>query len=193
MNQSRPLLQTFKQYAIILGSFVLLLWAIEIIDRLIFGGALDAFGIRPRSVDGLSGILFAPLLHGGFRHVAANSIPFFVLGLLILGTRRLPSFVTISLIIVLVSGLGTWLIGPRFSVHIGASGLVFGYLGFLLSVGYFERSWQSLGLGLVVLLLYGGLIWGILPQGGGISWQTHLFGFIGGVIAANWLSQRLRP
>ena len=175
---------TFKQQIIILGSFVLLLWAIEIIDRFIFGGSLDAFGIRPRTVAGLWGIFTAPLLHGSFQHLAANTLPFLVLGWLILSTRQLQSFIKISLIVVVISGLGTWAIGPRSSVHLGASGLIFGYLGFLLLAGYFERSFRSIALAVAVFFLYGGMIWGVLPLAAGVSWQAHLFGFVGGGLAA---------
>jgi membrane associated rhomboid family serine protease len=85
---------------------------------------------------------------------------------------------------VLIGGLGTWLIGPRNSIHLGASGLVFGYFGFLLLIGYFERSFQAIALAIIVVIFYGGMVWGVLPQGGGISWQSHLFGFIGGGTAA---------
>lgn len=176
-----------KAQAIILGSFILLIWAIEIVDWLIFRGSLDGLGIRPRTLVGLRGILFAPLLHGGFGHVAANTIPFLVLGWLILSTRGLSQFLLISGIVIIVSGLGTWLIGPGRSVHLGASGLIFGYFGFLLLLGYFERSAQAILLAVVVVIFYGGLIWGVLPQGNGISWQGHLFGLAGGGLAAYWI------
>lgn len=183
-NHRQQISGTFKQQFIILGGFILLLWVIELVDWLLFRGSLDALGIRPRTLAGLWGILLAPLLHGSFKHLAANTVPFLVLGWLILSTRRLQNFLTISLVIVLVSGLGTWLIGPRFSVHLGASGLIFGYLGFLLLVGYFERSFRSIALAVVVFFLYGSLIWGILPFAEGVSWQAHLFGLVGGGIAA---------
>ncbi|MCP5095116.1 MAG: rhomboid family intramembrane serine protease [Chloroflexi bacterium] len=173
-----------KSQIIILGGFLLILWALEIIDWLIFRGGLDSFGIRPRTVAGIWGIFFAPLLHGNFQHLATNSVPFLVLGWLILTTRQVKSFLGISLTIVVISGLGTWLIGPRNSVHLGASGLIFGYLAFLLLIGYFERSFRSIALAVVVFFLYGGLIWGVLPLVQGVSWQAHLFGFIGGGIAA---------
>jgi membrane associated rhomboid family serine protease len=176
--------ENLKSQLIILGGFLLLLWLIEIVDWLIFRGSLDGLGIRPRTLSGLGGIFLAPLLHGNFQHLLTNSIPLLVLGWLILSTRQLKSFVFISLIIVVVSGFGTWLIGPRNSVHLGASGLVFGYLGFLLLLGYFERSFRAIALAVVVFFLYGGLIWGVLPLVQGVSWQAHLFGFVGGGLAA---------
>ena len=182
---------TFKSQIIILGGFILALWIIEGVDWLIFGGSLDQFGIRPRSIAGLWGILFAPLLHGNFQHLMANTVPLFVLGWLVLSTRRVQTFLKVTAIIVLISGLGTWLIGPRLSVHLGASGLIFGYLSFLLLVGYFERSFRSIALAVVVFFIYGGLIWGILPLVEGVSWQAHLFGFIGGGIAASQIGEQL--
>lgn len=174
----------------LIGSFILLLWLIEILDQLIFKGALDSFGVRPRTLAGLWGILWAPLLHGSFRHLIANTGPLLILGSIVMLSRRLRDFFTISFIVTLIGGLGTWLIGPRYSIHLGASGLIFGYFGFLLLSAYFERSCRAIAIALVVLLLYSGIIWGVLPQGGGISWQTHLFGFLGGGVAAYVLSQR---
>ena len=186
----RDLWQQLKTPLSIIGGFILLLWLIEIVDQLLFGGSLDGFGVRPRTVTGLWGILWAPFLHGGFQHLIANTGPILILGSIVMVSRRLRDFFTITFIIVLIGGLGTWLIGPRFSVHLGASGLIFGYFGFLLLSAYFERSCRSIVIALVVLLLYSGIIWGVLPQGGGISWQTHLFGFIGGGTAAYLLSQQ---
>ncbi|WP_420642705.1 rhomboid family intramembrane serine protease [Candidatus Leptofilum sp.] len=182
--------QQLKTPLSIVGGFVLMLWLIEGIDQLVFGGSLDGFGVRPRSLDGLLGILWAPFLHGGFRHLIANTGPLLILGSIVMLSRRLRDFFLITFIVTLIGGLGAWLIGPRLSVHLGASGLIFGYFGFLLLAAYFERSCRATLIALVVLLLYSGIIWGVLPQGGGISWQTHLFGFIGGGVAAYVLSQR---
>ncbi|KAA3663161.1 MAG: rhomboid family intramembrane serine protease [Chloroflexi bacterium] len=190
-NRLQQISNTLKQQLTLLGSFVLLLWAIELVDWLIFRGSLDAFGIRPRTLTGLWGIPLAPLLHGSFQHLIANTVPFLVLGWLILSTRKLQHFLNISTIIVLVSGLGTWIIGPSRSVHLGASGLIFGYFGFLLLVGYFERSVKSILIAIVVFFLYGSLIWGVLPIAEGVSWQAHLFGFIGGAIAAYFTGKQL--
>jgi membrane associated rhomboid family serine protease len=103
--------------------------------------------------------------------------------------RRTSDFFTVTAIVMLVSGLGTWLFAPAYTLHIGASGVVFGYLGFLLSRGLFERSIGSILMSVVVGVLYGGAIWGILPGQIGISWQGHLFGLIGGVIAARMLAK----
>ena len=178
-----------KTPALFIGGFVLLIWFLEVVDGLILGGALDGLGIVPRTMPGLRGVLFAPFLHDGLRHVAANTLPFIVLAALI-AIRSLRELLLVTAIVALVSGLGTWLVGPSHSVHIGASGLVFGYFGYLVFRGYFERSWYSVLLALLVLFLYGGLIWGAIPQGNGISWQAHLFGFVGGALAARTLAER---
>jgi len=178
--------RTLRTQAIILGGFVVFIWLLEAIDW-VLGGNLDQFGILPRQVSGLWGIGAAPLLHVGFAHVAANTIPFLVLGWFVL-LRGVKTFVLVTLITMLVSGLGTWLIAPSASIHLGASGLVFGYFGYLLTRGYFERSWEAIVWSVVVALLYGGMLVGLFPNSMGISWQMHLFGFLGGALAAYLLS-----
>lgn len=178
-----------KTQAAILGGFVAFIWLLELVDQLLFHEALDDFGVWPRTAVGLWGILLAPVLHAGFAHLMANTVPFLVLGWFVM-VRRLGDFIAVSIITVLVSGLGIWLIAPANTVHLGASGLIFGYFGYLLLRGYFERSLSSIFWSIVVLFLYGGMIWGVLPQGMGISWQSHLFGFIGGGVAAYWLTRR---
>lgn len=188
-KEAKSITGELKTQAIILGGFIALMWAVEIIDLLFLGGTLDRYGIRPRSITGLRGILFAPFLHGGLAHIAANTVPFLTLGWLIM-LRETSDFFVVTAMTMIVSGLGTWLIGPTNSIHIGASGLVFGYLGFLLLRGYFERSVTAILFSIIVGSLYGGLIWGVLPLQYGISWQGHLFGFIGGVMAARLVGRR---
>lgn len=178
-----------KTHAVVLGGFIALIWALEIVDLLFLGGALNAYGIRPRSIIGLRGILFAPFLHGGLAHLTANTIPFLTFGWLIM-LRETSDFFVVTAVTMITSGLGVWLFGSPYTIHIGASGLIFGYFGFLLLRGYFERSVPAIFLSLVVGLLYGGMIWGVLPLQFGISWQGHLFGFIGGGIAARLLARR---
>lgn len=175
--------RTLKSQAIILGGFVLLIWLLELIDLTILGGSLDGLGIRPRTLSGLKGIVFMPFLHGSLAHVLANTIPFIVLGWLIM-TRSMATFFKVTIIVMLVSGLGVWLFGGANSIHVGASGLIFGYFGYLLLRAYFERSAGSIAVAILVLLLYGGFLCGVVPLQAGISWQAHLFGFIGGVLAA---------
>jgi membrane associated rhomboid family serine protease len=188
----RSLRQTFEMQAGILVGFVVVIWLLELIDRLMFGGSLDCFGIRPRTLDGLWGILWAPLLHGGWAHLAANSVPFVVLGWLVL-LRGLSAFTLVSLLAVVIGGLGVWLFGAAGTVHIGASGLIFGYIGYLLARGYFERSFSSLAIAIGVAVVYGSVLFGLLPGQPGTSWEGHLFGFIGGVGSGRLLSTRPGP
>jgi membrane associated rhomboid family serine protease len=171
---------------VILFGCVLLAWAVELVDRVAYGGSLERFGIHPRDLPGLWGILAAPLLHAGWLHLAANTGPFVVLGWLVM-LRRISDFVVVTALATLIGGLGVWLFGAPNSIHVGASGLIFGYLGYLLARGYFERSLWAVLLGLAALLLYGGVLWGVLPGQPGISWEGHLFGFVGGVAAARLL------
>jgi len=172
----------------ILGGFIVLLWVLETVDQLLLRNRLNALGIRPRTQIGLRGILFAPLLHGSWAHLAANTVPFLVLGWLVL-LNGFNQFAIVTAVVWIVSGLGVWLFASRNSLHIGASGVVFGYLGFLLARGYFRQDFGSIAIAVVVLALYGPLIWGILPFRRGISWQGHLFGMVGGVLAARYLPQ----
>lgn len=181
--------QTIRTQIILLGGMIVFIWVVEIVDTLIFQGGLDTNGIRPRTIDGLRGIVFAPVLHSDFSHLMANTLPLLVLGWFVM-IRSFRTFVVVTMTVIMVSGLGTWLIGPPNSIHIGASGLVFGYFGYLLLNSWFERSLASVLWAVLVFLLYGSLIWGVLPQGNGISWQGHLFGFIGGGVAAYLLAKR---
>jgi membrane associated rhomboid family serine protease len=183
--------RSLRNQVIILGGFIVVIWFLEIIDRLILGGSMDALGIRPRTLVGLRGIILMPLLHGGFGHLLANTLPFIVLGWLVM-LNGMSSFFFISAVIIVVSGVGVWLFGAANSVHVGASGLVFGFFGFLVTRAYFERSLGSIILAFVVIIFYGGLLMGILPLTLGVSWQAHLFGFAGGVLAAYVISKRNR-
>ncbi len=164
-------------------AMIVLMWGEEVVDTAL-DGRLDRFGIRPRQMDGLDGILFAPFLHGGFGHLVANTLPLLLLGgAICLGS--VARFVRVTLIVGVLGGAGTWLTGPAHSVHIGASGLVFGYLTYLISRGIFARKVTYIVGGVVTFLVYGGVLWGLLPRPG-VSWQGHLFGALGGVVAA-WL------
>lgn len=171
------------------AGFVTVLWVAEIVDT-VLGGSLDDEGIRPGSTEGLLGIVFAPLLHAGFGHLVSNTVPLLVLGFLVLlsGLRR---GLAVTAVVWVVAGLGTWLFGGGGTVHLGASSLVFGWLAYLLVRGFFTRHPTEILVGFVVLLFYGGMLLGVLPGTPGISWQGHLFGAVGGVLAAWWLAGRL--
>ncbi|SKB13314.1 conserved membrane hypothetical protein [Planktothrix sp. PCC 11201] len=185
------LTQELKSHILILGGIVAFLWIMEIIDFFVFRGSLNRLGIRPHHIQGLQGIFFAPFLHGNFNHLAANTLPLIILGWFVM-LRDVKDFFIVTFITMIFSGLGVWLFGSPNTIHIGASGVIFGYLGFLLLRGFFERSFASIALSLVVGWLYGGLIWGVFPSQYGISWQGHLFGFIGGVFAAQMLAKSYR-
>jgi membrane associated rhomboid family serine protease len=179
--------QEIKTQAIILATFVAIFWLLEILDQFVFRGSLDYFGIIPHQVIGLRGILFAPFLHGDFPHLIANTVPFLILGWLVM-LQETSDFFIVTGLTMLVGGLGVWLFAAPGYIHIGASILIFGYLGFLLLRGYFQRNIPSILLSILVFLLYGGTIWGVLPSRPGISWQGHLFGFLGGVLAAKLIA-----
>ena len=177
--RKKPVLKEFKVLIVSLGLF----WAIEILDVVVFQGSLDQYGIKPRQASGLWGIFLAPLLHGGFGHLIANTIPFIVLGWLTM-LQETSDFYIVTFIGTAIGGLGVWIFGAPNSVHIGASILIYAYLGFLLLRGYFQKNFPSIALSVFVAIIYGGLIWGVLPSRVGVSWEGHLFGFIGGAIAA---------
>ncbi len=159
-----------------------IMWLSEIVD-VVVDHRLDGYGIEPRDADGLTGIVAAPFLHGGFDHLIANTVPFLTMGFVI-ALKGATRVLAVTAIVAIVSGLGTWLIAPAGTVHIGASGVVFGYATYLLSRGFFDRDLLGLAVGVAVGAIWGSaLLGGLLPQEG-ISWQGHLFGAIGGVVAA---------
>ena len=179
----------FKQPLVLIGSFIGLLWVIEIINTLL-GHSLNQWGILPNSSNPFPGILLSPLLHGSVMHLALNTIPLAIMAWLISlsGTTRL---VLISIFIALVGGLGVWWFG-RAAYHVGASGLIFGYLGYLLSHGLFTRRFANLAVSLIVFMSYSGLLFGVLPKAGPVSWEAHLMGLLAGVAAA-WVSAKFPP
>jgi membrane associated rhomboid family serine protease len=168
------------------------LFFIEVLDVWLVAGFDVAAGIIPRRIEGLDGVFFSPFLHHGFAHLYSNSVPLILLGTFVLaaGARR---FLYSTGLIILVSGFGVWLTGSPSTVVVGASGVVFGYLGLLLMRGVVERSWWNFGVVLLVGLLYGGQLIGVLPTDAPISWQGHLFGLLGGLLAAVIFRRRTGP
>ncbi|GLU50125.1 rhomboid family intramembrane serine protease [Nocardiopsis ansamitocini] len=165
------------------------MWVFEIIDYFA-GGSLDySFGIRAWDFDAPWTVLTAPLMHANFAHLIANSVPMLVLGSLV-ALSGLSRFIWASLIIAVVSGVGVWLLAAPNSLTVGASGLIFGYFGFLVLRGIIERKTIDIVVMICVVIFYGTMIFGVLPQGQSISWQAHLFGFIGGLLAAYMLPRR---
>ena len=192
METKRSIFSTVGEQVTTLLGLVALLWAIEIADWLLFGNRLpQLLGIRPHYLSGLWGIVFAPFLHGNFAHLLANTVPLVTLGWFVM-LRGRGEWIAVSVITALCSGVGTWLFGATGSTHIGASGVIFGYFGFLLLRGYFERSLTAIAFSLLVTFLYGGIIFGVLPTSQMISWQGHLFGFLGGILAARLLAKPRR-
>jgi len=179
---------SLSQRAMVIGTLLGLMWVIEIVDFVATAGGLDQLGIRPRSQSGLWGILRAPFLHAGWQHLSANSAPFAILGFLVL-VRGIRDFIGSTLIITVLGGAGVWLLGASNSVHLGASGLIFGYFGFLVVIGILERSFMGVLTSALVLFFYGGIIWGVLPTASYISWEGHLFGLLAGGMAAKWMAK----
>ncbi|MEM6663657.1 MAG: rhomboid family intramembrane serine protease [Pseudomonadota bacterium] len=165
--------------------FLALIWAIELVNQLLGHGLNSTFGLRPRSITGLIGIPAMPLLHGGLGHIIANTFPLAILGTigLMVAPRR---FIAASFVIVLISGLAVWVFA-RGGVVVGASGLVFGWFGLLVALGVLERSLRAILGAVIVIVIYGGMIWGVLPQQSvQVSWEAHLFGALAGAAAA-WI------
>ena len=163
--------------------YLVLIWTVFLVNDFIFGGALNNFGVRPRDTSTLWGILTAPLLHADYGHIVANSLPGALFaGLIAMSSKRL--FWQVTLLITVVGGGLTWLVGGVNTVHIGASGLIYGWLAFLVVRGFVNRRVMQIILGVILASMYSGLIWGVLPTQMAVSWQMHLFGGLAGIWAA---------
>jgi membrane associated rhomboid family serine protease len=176
----------FRQGIVLLAYLLAVMWALAILDVVTGRRLLPRLAIMPRQLEGLPGIVVAPLLHGGFGHLAANSGPLVILGTIIL-LQGLEVLGLVTVFCWLFSGVGIWLLGRPGTRHLGASGVVFGYLGYLLLRGYFERSPGAIAIAVVVGLLYGSALWGLLPLQRGKSWVAHGMGFVAGAIVARQL------
>lgn len=181
-----PLSDVLRPFVVV-ALLVAAMWVEEVVD-LVPGTPFDSWGIRPRRLSGLPGIVWAPLLHDGFRHLAANTVPFLVLGSAV-AAGGLGRFWRVTLVTTLTSGVGAWLLGGSRTVVLGASGVVFGYLTYLVARGIVARRPLWLAGGALALFVYGGILWGLLPRPG-VSWSGHVFGAVGGVLAALALHRR---
>ena len=163
-------------------------WLVFLVNNLIWKGHFDQYGITPRQVRSLPGIICAPFLHASYEHLAANTLPLLILGAIICGRSR-GEFVVVTVLGILATGGLTWLFA-RSACHIGASGLIFCYFGYLASLAYFNRTFGALCLSVVCILGYGGMIRGVLPTATPISWESHLAGLVVGTALA-WLMAKL--
>jgi len=178
---TRPPMVKFKESLVALVTPLVVMWIVEIVNTLI-GHRLSVWGILPRESSHLIGIPFSPFLHGSIEHLSYNSVPYLVLGGLVsLQGRR--KFILATLFIIGASGLLLWIFG-RSSLHVGASGLIFGYFGYLIFRAWYDRSLSSLAIAALVVFLYGGILWGLNPTQSMISWEGHLFGLLAGAICA---------
>jgi membrane associated rhomboid family serine protease len=191
MHKLSPRSRQPAEGLVLLAAIVVLMWLVEVINSLTpRGTALDGDGaIYPRNFGHVWSIFTAPFLHFGFPHLIDNTIPFVFMGIFI-ALRGAGRLAVVTLIVILVGGLGTWLIAPANTETVGASGVVFGYATYLFTRGLFDRSLLEIGIGLIVGLVWGGaLLYSIVPHQG-VSWQGHACGAIGGVVAAWLLASR---
>jgi membrane associated rhomboid family serine protease len=178
-----------RQNLEIVTIIVAILWLVHIVN-LALPFDLRLYGLRPQHLGSLWGILISPFLHADFRHLIANTGALFVLLYVSLSFNRKLTFKAL-VIIILVGGVLVWLFGKRHTIHIGASGVIFGLIGFLMFLGLFRREWTAVLISVVISILYGGALLSLLIYIPGISWTGHFFGFLSGVLAA-WLTKNRR-
>lgn len=166
----------------VLAVFIGLLWVIQVVNWAMSYQLNFAFGLVPRAITGLDGIAGMPFLHASFQHLLANTPPLLVMGALLAATAT-RALIAVNAVIIALGGTLVWLFGSS-AIHIGSSGLVFGWFGFLVTRGLADRSLPTLGAALAVGILYGTMLWGVLPGQPGVSWEAHLFGAVAGVAAA---------
>ncbi|MDL4773777.1 MULTISPECIES: rhomboid family intramembrane serine protease [Thermomonosporaceae] len=171
---------------VLIGLVTAVMWVLEAIDWAV-DGRLDQFGIQPRDVNDLPDIFTAPFMHAGFGHLIGNTVPFVILGFLA-AVRGIAKFLGASLIVIVVGGMGVWFTSSANTL--GSSILIFGFFGYLLGRGVFERRLLDIAIAVGVVAVYGTMLVGVLPSDPGISWQGHLFGLIGGVLGAWALRHR---
>lgn len=183
-------LSGWKPRAATLLSGTALIWAVSLYGLYDRNLACD-LALVPRRIDGLPGILTAPLVHGSFAHLAANTVPLLVLGGMV-AVRGVARYLTVTLAVTVLGGLGVWTLA-RDAAHVGASGLIFGYFGFLVARGYYDRSPGAIAVSVVVAVVYGGMIAGVLQRDDQVSWEAHLFGLLAGGVCARATFAGKRP
>jgi len=166
---------------------LIVMWVVKLYEYT-FDLNLSAFGINPRTLSGLFGIITSPFLHGDFDHLLSNSFPIFLFGTLIFYFFRDTAF-RVSVLIWLGTGLWVWL-AARPSFHIGASGIVYGLAGFLVFSGILTKNRTLASISLIIIFLYGGMIWGVFPGDRGVSWESHLLGAFTGFLLAVWYARK---
>jgi membrane associated rhomboid family serine protease len=182
-TEKSPVIQAIQLVVVVTA----MMWVVEAADAFLLNHGLDRQGIIPRTWSGLDGVLWAPWLHGSFGHLLANTLPFLILGGFVAlgGIRR---WVSVTAFVMIVGGLATWLLA-RPAIHLGASGVIFGYAGFLLIAGFVEKSLKGVAIAIVVGVLFGGMVLrGVTPVAGWVSWESHLFGLVAGVLAAFFIA-----
>ena len=184
-------LSGWKPRAATLLAGTALIWAVSLYGLYVDRNLAFDLALVPRRVDGLPGILTAPLVHGSFAHLAANTVPLLVLGGMV-AVRGVARYLTVTLAVTVLGGLGVWTLA-RNAAHVGASGLIFGYFGFLVARGYYDRSPGAIAVSVVVAVVYGGMIAGVLPRDGQVSWEAHLFGLLAGGVCARAAFAGKRP
>lgn len=164
------------------AGYLIVIWVAHVVNVFLFGSVLTYYGIHPLDISSVWHIFTSPLLHADLGHLISNSVPGAVFCFLI-GISGARVWWEVFAFVVVIGGLGVWLFGGVGTNHIGASGLVYGWLGYLLVRGVFNRSFIQILLGLALGIFYSGLVWGLLPVTPGVSWQAHLFGAVGGIVA----------
>ena len=178
-------LRKFRDALIVMGAFLAVIWILQVVNWA-DGYRLDSeFGILPEHVSRLGEIFSAPFLHFSWQHIEGNSVPLFVLGVLA-AYRSIGRFLLVSLIVAVTSGMAVWLFQSPNELTVGASGLIFGYFGYVLMRGFFDRNPIDIGVGLVAGALYWTILEVAIPGTPGVSWIGHVGGLVGGVLAA-WL------
>jgi membrane associated rhomboid family serine protease len=167
--------------------YIVILWSVEIVN-LLLNHSLNQFALRPREVSNLYGVISMHFLHNGVGHLLSNTIPLLILGFFISALNKLPG---VTFLIMLLTGLLVWLFA-RDGLHVGASGLVMGYWGYLISNAYFNRSFKNIAIAVITLLIYSGAVFTLFDFRAGISFEGHIFGFISGVFCA-WLWAQRKP